>query len=75
MRPDPGHDVVAHLLGRGGGVDDLRAEPRHQREESLPDGLQPLGGELALAGERDLAGQVQTSTRSGDGARWASTQK
>ena len=48
MRPDPGDDVVAHLLGRSGGVDDLRAEPRHQREESLPDGLQPLGGTRVL---------------------------
>ena len=64
VRPDPGDDVVAHLLGRGGGVDDLRAEPRHQREESLPDGLQPIGGELALAGESDLS---RVRAEQGDG--------
>ena len=75
VRRDPGDDVVAHLVGRGGGVDDLRAEPGHQREESLTDGLQPLGGELALAGERDLAGKIQDQHEVRPRGQVGSTQK
>ena len=59
VRRDAGQHVGAHLLRRRRRVDDLRPDPRCQREEPLPHRLQPLGAELALARERHLARQVQ----------------